>query len=99
MVLFGIGVAWQFFFFGIVAVVACSSSLQGGVLITTLMPVTEIVAVVFLKEKFSVDKGISLVLSLWGFSSYFYGELKKVKRERELSKQRSTGTALMSISA
>lgn len=92
MIIICSGVAWQFLFIGLVAVVAFSSSLQGGVLIVALMPVTEILAVVFLKEKFSVDKGISLVLSLWGFSSYFYGEFKKAKQGREQISHLSVGT-------
>lgn len=68
-----------------VGVVSCSSSLHAGVLIAVLIPVTEIFAVFFFSEKFSAEKGIALVLSLWGFASYFYGEVKKYKKEKRLA--------------
>lgn len=67
MIIVGSGVAWQLCFFWAWWLVACFSSLLGGVLIFARMPVTEILAIVFLNEKFSIDKGISLALSLWGF--------------------------------
>ena len=44
-----------------------------------LLPVTEILAVIFYKENFQAEKGVALALSLWGFVSYFYGELKHNK--------------------
>ncbi|KAL0695571.1 hypothetical protein Bca4012_062751 [Brassica carinata] len=51
-----------------------------GVLISALLPVTEVLAVVCLREKFQAEKGVALLLSLWGFVSYFYGEYKSGKR-------------------
>jgi hypothetical protein len=51
---------------------------NGGTLLATtiaaFIPVTEVLAVVFLHEKFSSEKAIALVLSLWGLASYSYGE-------------------------
>jgi drug/metabolite transporter (DMT)-like permease len=76
-------ILWQFFFVGAVGVIFCASSLLSGIIIAVLLPVTEILAVLFYHEKFQVEKGVSLVLSLWGFVSYFYGEIqenKKMKR-------------------
>ncbi|KAJ9159156.1 hypothetical protein P3X46_024681 [Hevea brasiliensis] len=75
-------VFWQFFFMGAVGVVFCHSSLLSGIIIATLLPVTETLAVLFYHEKFRVEKGISLVLSLWGFISYFHGELQQNKKLR-----------------
>ncbi|GAY41538.1 hypothetical protein CUMW_060270 [Citrus unshiu] len=44
---------------------------------------TEILAVIFYKEKFQAEKGVSLALSLWGFASYFYGEIKNKKKMKK----------------
>ncbi|CAA7015729.1 unnamed protein product [Microthlaspi erraticum] len=74
------GIIWQAAFLGHMGVVFCSSALASGVLISVLLPVTEVLAVVCFREKFQVEKGVSLLLSLWGFVSYFYGEFKSGKR-------------------
>lgn len=77
---------WQFFFLGAIGVIFCASSLLSGIIIATLLPVTESLAVLFFHEKFQAEKGLALTLSLWGFVSYFYGEIrqmKKMKRERD----------------
>ncbi|KAL8232636.1 hypothetical protein R6Q57_002414 [Mikania cordata] len=81
---------WQFGFLGAIGVIFCASSLFSGIVITVLVPVTEVLAVIVYKEKFQVEKGVSLVLSLWGFASYFYGEYKltkKIKSETNYSQQ------------
>ncbi|KAL8256646.1 hypothetical protein R6Q59_031713 [Mikania micrantha] len=70
---------WQCFFLGAIGVVFCASSLLSGIIIALLLPVTEVLAVVLYNEPFQVEKGIALVLSLWGFISYFYGEYKCMK--------------------
>ena len=79
---------WQCFFLGAIGVIFCASSLLSGVIIAALLPVTEVLAVVFYKEKFQAEKGVALVLSLWGFTSYFYGEFKvakKLKNDKQTS--------------
>ncbi|GAY34909.1 hypothetical protein CUMW_287040, partial [Citrus unshiu] len=63
---------WQCFFLGAIGVIYCGSSLLSAIIIAVLLPVTEILAVIFYKEKFQAEKGVSLALSLWGFASYFY---------------------------
>ncbi|KAK7275046.1 hypothetical protein RIF29_16152 [Crotalaria pallida] len=73
---------WQFYLFGAIGTIFCSSSLFSGILVSVLLPITEVLAVIFYKESFKVEKGISLVLSLWGFVSYFYGEFKEAKKMR-----------------
>ena len=67
-------VTWQFFFIGVFGVTYLSSSLLSGVIIAVTLPVTEVMAVILFHEKFSAEKGMALVLALWGFASYFYGE-------------------------
>ena len=79
------GLIWQCFFLGAIGVIFCSSSLLSGIIITVLLPVTEVLAVIFYQEKFQAEKGVALVLSLWGFVSYFYGE---IKQSRKLEKSR-----------
>ncbi|GMP45817.1 hypothetical protein CsSME_00014198 [Camellia sinensis var. sinensis] len=69
-------IIWQCFFLGAIGVIFSSSSLLSAIIIAVLLPVTETLAVLFYREKFQAEKGISLVLSLWGFVSYFYGEFK-----------------------
>lgn len=75
-------IIWQGFFMGAVGVIFCGSSLLSAIVIAVLLPVTEILAVIFYKEKFQPEKGVSLALSLWGFLSYFYGERKHSKKKQ-----------------
>lgn len=67
---------WQLFFLGAIGVVFCASSLLSGIIIAVMLPVTEVLAVIFFHEKFPATKGIALGLSLLGFLSYFHGEFK-----------------------
>ncbi|KAK3187769.1 hypothetical protein Dsin_027330 [Dipteronia sinensis] len=73
----------QCFFLGGIGVIFCASSLLSGIIIAVLLPVTEILAVIFFQEKFQAEKGVSLVLSLWGFLSYFYGEMQQNKQKKK----------------
>ncbi|KAG5541819.1 hypothetical protein RHGRI_021606 [Rhododendron griersonianum] len=77
------GLVWQGFFLGAIGVIFAGSTLLCAIIIAVLLPMTEILAVIFYKEKFTAEKGVSLVLSLWGFVSYFYGELKHSKEKSE----------------
>lgn len=85
-------IIWQCFFVGAVGVIYLSSSLMSGVLISALLPVTEVLGVVFFNEKFSGEKGLSLFLSLWGFVSYFYGEFKQAKKMKNNSQENEMAT-------
>ncbi|XP_070048120.1 purine permease 3-like [Nicotiana tomentosiformis] len=80
-------IVWQCFFVGVIGVIYCSSSLMSGVMIAVLLPVTEVLAVVFFRENFSGEKGLALFLSLWGFVSYFYGEFRQTKKQKNKSPQ------------
>ncbi|EEF48577.1 purine transporter, putative [Ricinus communis] len=74
-------IIWQCFFLGAIGVIFCASSLLSGILIAVLLPVTEVLAVIFYQENFQAEKGVALALSLWGFVSYFYGEVKESKKK------------------
>ncbi|KAK7283416.1 hypothetical protein RIF29_12917 [Crotalaria pallida] len=82
VVLVGSAIIWQAFFLGAIGVIFCASSLLSGIIIAVMLPVTEVLGVIFYKEKFRAEKGLSLVLSLWGFVSYFYGEFKETKKRK-----------------
>lgn len=70
-------ICWQLFFLGVYGVIFLTSSLWSAVLMTSLTPVVEVLAVVIFHEKFTGEKGMSLAMAMWGFTSYFYGEYKK----------------------
>ncbi|KAL7140096.1 hypothetical protein ABFS83_09G098300 [Erythranthe nasuta] len=76
-------IIWQLFFLGVVGVIFYSSSLLSGIVITVTIPITQILGVFIYDEKFQAEKGIALFLSLWGFISYFFGEIKKNKNNNE----------------
>ncbi|KAH7524324.1 purine permease 1 [Ziziphus jujuba] len=76
------GITWQTFFLGAIGIIFCASSLLSAIVIAVLLPVTEILAVIFYSESFKAEKGVSLVLSLWGFVSYFYGDIKRAKKKK-----------------
>ncbi|GMY22246.1 purine permease 3-like [Fagus crenata] len=75
-------IIWQCFFLGVVGVIFYASSLLSGIVIATLLPVTQILAVIFYRENFQAEKGVALALSLWGFISYFYGEIKDGQKKK-----------------
>lgn len=85
---------WQCFFLGAIGVIFCASSLLSGILIAVLLPVTEVLAVIFYKESFQAEKGVALVLSLWGFASYFYGEYKLTKKLKDKTESSRPSTEL-----
>ncbi|CAN6224748.1 unnamed protein product [Urochloa humidicola] len=76
-------VMWQFFFLGAAGVIFCVHTLLAGILIAVFIPVTEVAAVIFLHEKFSSEKGVALVLSLWGLASYSYGEWSEARAKKK----------------
>jgi hypothetical protein len=82
-VLVSAAVLWQFFFLGSVGVIFCVNTLLAGVLIAVFIPITEVAAVIFLHEKFSSEKVMALVLSLWGLASYSYGEWSDGKAKKK----------------
>ncbi|KAK1385936.1 putative purine permease [Heracleum sosnowskyi] len=73
---------WQLFFLGAIGVIFCHSSLLSGVLIAALLPVSEILAVFFFDESFTVEKAMSLFLACWGSISYFVEEYNQEKKKK-----------------
>lgn len=81
MLLVWSAVLWQFFFLGTVGAIFYGSALLAGIIYAVLIPVTEVLAVIFFHEPFSGGKGVALALALWGFTSYFYGEYQESKKK------------------
>lgn len=73
---------WQLFFLGAIGVIFSHSSLLSGILIAALLPVSEILAVFFFDESFTVEKGMSLFLACWGSISYFFEEYNLEKKKK-----------------
>ncbi|KAI8548321.1 hypothetical protein RHMOL_Rhmol07G0265400 [Rhododendron molle] len=84
VVLVSSAIVWQCCFLGSIGVTFVGSSLLSAIIITIALQVTEILGVILYKERFTAEKGVSLFLALWGFVSYFYGELKHSKEKREI---------------
>lgn len=74
-------ILWQCFFLGAIGVIFYSSSLLSAIIIHVLFPVTETLAIIFYHEKFYAAKGVAFFLAVWGFTSYFFGEIKHSKRK------------------
>ncbi|KAK9170286.1 hypothetical protein Syun_002426 [Stephania yunnanensis] len=74
-------VAWQLSSIGFVGLIFCASSVTTGVFGATLVPATEVAAVIVYHEKFSGEKGVSLALCVWGFASYLYGSYMETKKQ------------------
>ncbi|XP_038990142.1 purine permease 3-like [Phoenix dactylifera] len=75
-------ISWQFFFLGTVGAIFYGSALLAGIIIAVLIPVVEVLAVIFFHEPFSGGKGVALALALWGLASYFYGEFLESKKKK-----------------
>ncbi|KAI3992474.1 hypothetical protein MKX01_022565 [Papaver californicum] len=72
-------VVLQLMFIGRVGIIFCTSSLFAGVMSATLLPISQIAAVITFHENFTGEKGMALALALWGFTSYFYGSYRNTK--------------------
>ncbi|XP_051136271.1 purine permease 3-like [Andrographis paniculata] len=88
------GVMWQCFYLGAIGVIFYASSLLSAIIIHALLPTTELLAVLFYHESFQAEKGISLFLCLWGFTSYFYGEIKRERRNKRKNLESNQTTEL-----
>ncbi|KAI3961331.1 hypothetical protein MKX01_007045 [Papaver californicum] len=80
VVLVAIAIMSQIYFVGTAGVIFCSTSLLAGIIAAVILPVTELLSVVFYHESFKSEKGIALFLSFWGFISYLYGEYNEYRK-------------------
>uniref|UniRef100_A0ACD5UKM5 Uncharacterized protein n=1 Tax=Avena sativa TaxID=4498 RepID=A0ACD5UKM5_AVESA len=70
-------VSWQLCFLGTAGTVFLTTSLHGGICMTALLAVNVAAGVVVFGDEFGPDKAVAMILCLWAFSSYVYGEYKK----------------------
>ncbi|KAI3854648.1 hypothetical protein MKX03_005244 [Papaver bracteatum] len=85
---FGLGaqmVVWQMVFVGRAGIIFCTSSLFAGVVGAIFSTLSQIAAVIAFHENFTGEKGMALALTLWGFTSYFYGSYKNTKKPEPLN--------------
>ncbi|XP_011622178.1 purine permease 1 [Amborella trichopoda] len=75
------GILWQVSLIGSFGFVLYTTSLLNGILMAVQLPLNSVLAVIFFHEKFSGEKGLALVLCLWGLASYCYGEHIQSKEE------------------
>uniref|UniRef100_A0A8I7BEQ6 Purine permease n=1 Tax=Hordeum vulgare subsp. vulgare TaxID=112509 RepID=A0A8I7BEQ6_HORVV len=83
LLLAGSATVYQFFFLDTIGAIFYGSALLAGVIMTVLIPVTEVLAVMFFHEPFNGTKGVALALSLWGFVSYLYGEVRAKAKQSD----------------
>ncbi|KAL1834049.1 hypothetical protein ACET3Z_003700 [Daucus carota] len=72
MTLIWISVTWQIFNVGAVGLIYKISSLFSNVISTLSLPIVPVVAVFTFNDKMNGVKVISMVLAIWGFTSYLY---------------------------
>ncbi|KQK04463.1 probable purine permease 4 [Brachypodium distachyon] len=69
--------SWQLCFLGTAGTVFLTTSLHGGICMTALLAVNVAAGVLLFGDDFGPEKAVAMVLCLWAFSSYVYGEYKK----------------------
>ncbi|KAI5654950.1 hypothetical protein M9H77_32137 [Catharanthus roseus] len=89
VVTISISVVFQLYFVGAVGIIFCASAFVNGIITTVLLPITEVLAVIFFHDKFTSEKGMSLALCLWGFISHLYGEYRASKKQNQIIMQQS----------
>ncbi|KAG9453000.1 hypothetical protein H6P81_005904 [Aristolochia fimbriata] len=96
MTLVWTAVGWQICSVGVVGLIFVVSSLFSNVISTLAMPVVPIFAVIFFHDKMGAVKIMSLLLAIWGFTSYIYQHYlddSKAKVARAKSNGASDATA------
>ncbi|GAB2226300.1 hypothetical protein Droror1_Dr00022102 [Drosera rotundifolia] len=93
MNLIGTAVLWQAFQLGCIGLVFEVCSLFSNVICTLGVPITPVLAVIFLHDKMNGLKVVSMLLALWGFTSYAYqhyvDDFKKKDKEQDLASKAS----------
>lgn len=89
MNLFWTAVSWQVFGIGCVGLIFKVSSLFSNVISILGLPAAPVLAVIFLGDRLTGLKAMSMLLAMWGFVSYIYQHYLddlKMKEEREREK-------------
>ncbi|OIT29888.1 putative purine permease 10 [Nicotiana attenuata] len=70
--LIGTAISWQAFSVGSIGLIFKVSSLFSNVISILGLPIAPVLAVIFLKDKLTGVKVMSMLLAIWGFVSYIY---------------------------
>lgn len=70
--LLGTSISWQFYTVGSIGLIFKVSALFSNVISMLGLPVTPVLAVMFLHDKLNGIKVMSMLLAIWGFVSYMY---------------------------
>ncbi|KAI5654946.1 hypothetical protein M9H77_32133 [Catharanthus roseus] len=89
VVIVSLAIIFQFYSLGAFGLIFCASALVNGIVTAVLLPITEVLAVIFFHDKFTSEKGMSLALCLWGFASHLYGEYRASKKQNQIIMQES----------
>ncbi|KAF3790856.1 Purine permease 3 [Nymphaea thermarum] len=84
-------VSWQMALVGIAGMTFLASSLVSGICVTALIPAGVLAPWVFFHEGLNSDKVFAAVMSMWGFSSYLFGEYKQ--KQKELNSKAKSGNS------
>eukprot|EP01018_Ginkgo_biloba_P004195 Gb_26361 [translate_table: standard] len=85
MTLIFIALSSQLLFLGNVALIFMTSALLAAVFTSLLLPMTGILAILIFHDTFTGIKAMSIMLAVWGFTSYLYGGYKESKRHNHAS--------------
>ncbi|KAK4361301.1 hypothetical protein RND71_020253 [Anisodus tanguticus] len=82
MILFWISVCWQLFTYSLLGLIMKVSAVFANVISTLGAPIIPIMSVIIFNDKMSGVKAISIVLAIWGFSSYAYQQYLDEKKHK-----------------
>ncbi|XP_020574798.1 probable purine permease 11 [Phalaenopsis equestris] len=94
MTLVGASVAWQVTNLGLIGLIFQVSSLFSNVISTLGTPIVPVFAVFLFQDKMDGLKIISLLLGLWGFTSYFYQQYIDYVAEKKKKELQESGMAM-----
>ncbi|KAH9321286.1 hypothetical protein KI387_015925 [Taxus chinensis] len=67
-------ICWQLYYFGVFRVIFFTSALFTSSLLAVSIPVSNLAGVILFQDKINGKKVMALVMALWGFASFLYGE-------------------------
>ncbi|PHT55659.1 putative purine permease 9 [Capsicum baccatum] len=89
--LIGTAICWQFFTVGSIGLIFKVSSLFSNVISILGLPVAPVLAVIFLHDKLTGIKVMSMLLAIWGFVSYMYQHYLDDLKDKATKKGSTSG--------
>ncbi|XP_047953931.1 probable purine permease 10 [Salvia hispanica] len=91
MNLFWTAVSWQVFGVGCIGLIFKVSSLFSNVISILGLPAAPVLAVIFIGDRLTGLKAVSMLLAVWGFVSYIYQHYLDDRKRKELERSGSDG--------